>query len=148
MSAPFRQRNALHTWQTHFGPNMTPMVDVVMVILVFFMASTALVGPEWILRAQVAPESRAAPPSFTLGPAELLVVLVPSPDGVLVSGLGLDRQSIDALAGAATTAAQSLGAAVAHTRIIIEPESSVSYDAIVRVQEMLVDAGFRDVALR
>ncbi len=148
MSAPFRRRNALHAWQAHFGPNMTPMVDVVMVILVFFMASTALVGPEWILRAQVAPESRDTPPAFALGPAELLIALVPSPEGVLVSGLGLDRQSVDSLADAAADAAQSLGPAVSHTRIIIEPESRVSYDAIVRVQETLVGAGFRDVALR
>src|SRR6185295_8612661 len=30
MSArPFRRRNALHAWELHFGPNMTPMVDVV-----------------------------------------------------------------------------------------------------------------------
>ena len=42
---------ALAHWDLHYGPNMTPMVDVVMVILVFFMASTAVLGPEWFLRS-------------------------------------------------------------------------------------------------
>ena len=37
----------------HFGPNMTPMVDVVMVILIFFMASAAFVGEEWFLFAAI-----------------------------------------------------------------------------------------------
>ncbi|MEZ6319152.1 MAG: biopolymer transporter ExbD [Phycisphaerales bacterium] len=50
---PFRERGALAVHELHFGPNMTPMVDVVMVILIFFMASTALLGPEWFIRAHV-----------------------------------------------------------------------------------------------
>jgi biopolymer transport protein ExbD len=49
----FRQRNALATHSLHFGPNMTPMVDVVMVILIFFMASAAFLGSEWFLRAAI-----------------------------------------------------------------------------------------------
>ena len=32
-----RGRTALRQWELRFGPNMTPMVDVVMVILIFFM---------------------------------------------------------------------------------------------------------------
>lgn len=32
---------------------MTPMVDVVMVILVFFMVSAAFLGPEWLLGSLV-----------------------------------------------------------------------------------------------
>ena len=34
----------------HVGPNMTPMVDVVMVILIFFMTWMSFVGAEWFLR--------------------------------------------------------------------------------------------------
>ena len=47
MSRSFRRRSALYTWQLQFGPNMTPMVDVVMVILIFFMASATFAGAEW-----------------------------------------------------------------------------------------------------
>ncbi|MCH7961632.1 MAG: biopolymer transporter ExbD [Planctomycetes bacterium] len=42
---------ALRQWEMHFGPNMTPMVDVVMVILIFFMAGTAVIAPELFLAA-------------------------------------------------------------------------------------------------
>ena len=33
----------------HVGPNMTPMVDVVMVILIFFMLGSSFVSPDWYL---------------------------------------------------------------------------------------------------
>jgi biopolymer transport protein ExbD len=148
MSSPLRRRGAMHEWHAHFGPNMTPMVDVVMVILIFFMASTALVGPEWILRAQVAPKPREGAGGFALGPAELIVALEPSPDGPLVSGLGLERAPLALLADAAQAAATTLAQSIEHTQIIIEPDDRVGYAAVVQVQEALVHAGFRAVALR
>jgi biopolymer transport protein ExbD len=52
-SRRFRRRDALHNYSLHFGPNMTPMVDVVMVILIFFMAFAAFMGNEWFLRAAI-----------------------------------------------------------------------------------------------
>lgn len=51
--AGLRRRDALHAHSLHFGPNMTPMVDVVMVILIFFMASAAFLGSEWFLKAAI-----------------------------------------------------------------------------------------------
>ncbi|NNM85290.1 MAG: biopolymer transporter ExbD [Phycisphaerales bacterium] len=33
----------------HVGPNMTPMVDVVMVILIFFMLGSSFSSPDWYL---------------------------------------------------------------------------------------------------
>ncbi len=59
-SRPFRMRNARANYDSHHGPNMTPMVDVVMVILIFFMASTAILGPEWFLRSGLASRATAA----------------------------------------------------------------------------------------
>ena len=52
-SRSLRRRDALHNYSMHFGPNMTPMVDIVMVILIFFMASAAFMGDEWFLRAAI-----------------------------------------------------------------------------------------------
>ncbi len=59
-SRPFRMRNARANYDSHHGPNMTPMVDVVMVILIFFMASTAILGPEWFLRSGLASHAASA----------------------------------------------------------------------------------------
>jgi len=38
----------------HVGPNMTPMVDIVMCILIFFMLGTTLAQPEVFLRSNTA----------------------------------------------------------------------------------------------
>lgn len=59
-SPTFRRRRALDVASLHFGPNMTPMVDVVMVILVFFMASSAVLGPEWFIKSALPVRSAAA----------------------------------------------------------------------------------------
>ena len=56
----FRRRAALDVWSMNFGPSMTPMVDVVLVILIFFMASASFVGPEWFLRAALPVLARPA----------------------------------------------------------------------------------------
>lgn len=148
MSRPLVPRSAARAHDEHYGPNMTPMVDVVMVILVFFMASTALMGPEWILRSSVAPEARPAAPAVSVGPAEFVVRIGVAGGSALVHGLGLDGAPLSSLSSAASAAAEALGPGIAHARLVIEPESAVPYDAIVRVQEMLLDAGFRDVSLR
>lgn len=47
-----RRKTALQTYDGHIGPNMTPDADVVMVILIFFMASASILGPTWLLLHQ------------------------------------------------------------------------------------------------
>lgn len=148
MSTSFRRRNALHQWQLHFGPNMTPMVDVVMVILVFFMASTAFIGPEWLLRIGLAEEATPPDAGFRLGPAELVVRLSVVEGQVRVDGLGLAGAGLDALEAAAVQAATSLGSASNQTHIILEPGDAVAYDAVVRAQEIFVSCGFVHIAIR
>lgn len=148
MSSPFRRRNALHQWHLHFGPNMTPMVDVVMVILVFFMASTAFIGPEWLLRIGLAEDDAPAGNGFQLGPAELVVRLRVVDGTVRVDGLGLRDAPLESIASAAAQAGTSLGPAADQTRITIEPTDAVPYDAVVRSQAELVSAGFVHIAIR
>lgn len=53
-------RTAWRRYESAFGPNMTPMVDVVMVILVFFMASAAFLGPEWFVKSVLPVQGVAA----------------------------------------------------------------------------------------
>tara|TARA_R110002073_G_scaffold336260_2_gene531546 strand:+ start:96711 stop:97211 length:501 start_codon:yes stop_codon:yes gene_type:complete len=49
---PLKRRNVLAR-SSRFGPNMTPMVDVTLVILIFFMASASIGGLEWFLQAEL-----------------------------------------------------------------------------------------------
>lgn len=48
------RRGVLKKMATHIGPNMTPMVDVVMCILIFFMLGTSLAAPELFLKSKTA----------------------------------------------------------------------------------------------
>ena len=51
-----RRHSALQAYDSHIGPNMTPMVDIVMVILIFFMASAAILGPTWLVNSTLPPK--------------------------------------------------------------------------------------------
>lgn len=66
-----KARSAASVYTAHSGPNMTPMVDVVMVILVFFMASAAVLGPEWFVRSVLPVRSSAAPSNSTVNQVTL-----------------------------------------------------------------------------
>jgi biopolymer transport protein ExbD len=48
------RRGILKKMRVHVGPNMTPMVDIVMCILIFFMLGTSLATPELFLKSNTA----------------------------------------------------------------------------------------------
>jgi len=84
------------------GLMMTPMVDVVLVILIFFMASTTIAGYEWFLQAAVeSPDGSSGAQEearFALPAAVIGVDLVRGSDGVTVvyglagdAGVSLER---------------------------------------------------------
>jgi len=95
-SRPLRQRN-IYTGRGRFGPNMTPMVDVVLVILIFFMAATTIAGQEWFLRADL-PEQRDETdddPGFDLPTPMLDLAIFVDAGAVRVRGLGDEPLALD-----------------------------------------------------
>ena len=97
-----RRRDALHSYSLHFGPNMTPMVDVVMVILIFFMSFAAFLGNEWFLRGAIPFDAgrgaSASKPNDPLAVPEtkLDVVLDVDPQGkTVVTFLSFQRVSME-----------------------------------------------------
>lgn len=97
---PLKQRN-IFAGKGRFGPNMTPMVDVVLVILIFFMAATTIVGQEWFLKADL-PEQRddaGASSGFALPTPMLDLELYVENDRVLVRGMGTGAIGIEAAIG-------------------------------------------------
>ncbi|HVU63312.1 MAG TPA: biopolymer transporter ExbD [Phycisphaerales bacterium] len=133
----FRRRDALHNYSLHFGPNMTPMVDVVMVILIFFMAFAAFMGNEWFLRAAIPfqagrghdsskPNDPLAPP-----PTQLKVVLDADAAGnTVVSFLRFNRVSMAEFE-------QRIGEfprneATRNIEVLLIPTARVAYADVVR----------------
>lgn len=130
---------------------MTPMVDVVMVILVFFMASAAFIGSDWYLRAGVVAGGKAAPGSSALQAADpfaqrIEVLLDVGPSGqTLVTTLDLSRAPIESFAG--RVRAMPRGAASAKIEMVIRPTAPVRYQDVVRVHEACYAAGIEKVGL-
>ncbi len=143
------------------------MVDVTMVILIFFMASTAILGPEIMLKAGVARESvaAAAPAAstspFTLDAPDFTVHLRAGAAGTVVAdGLGLVGASLAEAQRALAALARDLGVTPwperspaappdeTAPRIVIEAEAGVPWHAVVAVHDACLEAGLTRVSLR
>lgn len=136
----------------HYGPNMTPMVDVVLVILIFFMASAAILGPEWLLKTALPtrkPGASAAASKTTAVHVNLsgiegsiaVSVRVVRPEGAPEERAG----TLESLAGEIVGLVKELGAA--GLAVTITADDRVPYDAVVRVHEACQKAGITRVGI-
>ena len=149
-TAGWQRRDARTNYEAHAGPNMTPMVDVVMVILIFFMASTVILGPEMLLAAGLENKAEPEPPTdtdprFSIEQPVFEIRLTIFDGAVAVSGLGLTDAPLSELAGAARALAAGAGSGV---RIIVNPDDPVPYEAVIRAQDLLHGAGLSEIGLR
>lgn len=136
------------------GPNMTPMVDVVMVILIFFMAAMGLSVAEQYLRTGLpvtgsersdSPEKSGLDSSHELPASRALLSLRRAGGQTLVTGLGMsdvplsrvdERLKRFADAGAADTLI-----------VIVSPQPDVPYQDVVIVHDSCARAGVVNVRL-
>ncbi len=143
----FRRRNALALHELHYGPNMTPMVDVVMVILVFFMASAAILGPEWFLRSAVP----VLKPSTSTGTSRDAITLRISltrdvqATAARIGGPDEPAMSMDTLLE--RLASQAADGAPASLTVVVIPAGDVPYDDVVRVHEQCQKLGIVKVGI-
>ena len=150
MSRPLQRRDAAHPRDAALGPSMTPMVDVVLVILIFFMASTTFLGPEWLLRSALfrPPNDQGGDPdaAFRLPPASFRLVLSVDEGGLTrVQGMGLDRASVDQGVARLGEYAARLGAD--QLTVVLEPTPQTPYRDVVRLHEACAELGIEGVGL-
>jgi biopolymer transport protein ExbD len=145
MTHAWRRRNAQSLYESHYGPNMTPMVDVVMVILIFFMASTAFLGPEWFLKTHL-PRAGATPAANAQDLTRLRVTLSQSPENQTLATVGvLTGLTMDQLD--AKIAEEAKRATPDNVVVLIDPAPGVPYDDVVKVHEMCARAGVTKAGL-
>lgn len=131
---------------------MTPMVDIVMVILIFFMAATTFAGDEFFLGAGLVrdiPAERAEPGGdpFALPPVRLTVALSVTEQGrTIATGVGVERSALDALEAALASFTE--GTATDRIVLVITAEANVPYRDVVRVHDAATRLGIEKVALR
>lgn len=149
-SGGFRRRSARAMYESHSGPNMTPMVDVVMVILIFFMASAAMLGPEWLLRSHLAKRGPASAAPANAEPLRVRIGLSPGPGGETVVMLergsdGAVQTNLDQVPSLLGTVAKSAGAD--QVVVLIAPDARAPYEAIVRIHEICARLGITQVGM-
>jgi len=133
MSKPFRKRNALAVHEMHYGPNMTPMVDVVMVILIFFMSSTGILGPEWFLKSSL-PTVKPNATAVNQETKRVNIRMRVTPNG---TRLEVDDRKDVPIDGLAAVLRPFLDGRSPETLIVpIMPDPGTPYDDVVRVHEI------------
>lgn len=145
---PLRRRDGEHSASLAQGPNMTPMVDVVIVILIFFMSATTFMGPEWFMDVAVPahdPSVGDEGDPYAMPAPTLRVQLRASGGTTLATGLGRQDMTLDQLADALMALGQSIEATDAFVLIVPTPE--VAYRDVVHVRDVCERAGLREVAL-
>ncbi|HNB60214.1 MAG TPA: biopolymer transporter ExbD [Phycisphaerales bacterium] len=151
-SKALARRDALHNYSLHFGPNMTPMVDVVMVILIFFMASAAFMGDEWFLRTAIPFEAGRGTATnkpndpLALPPTRLDVQLDVDRNGqTIVTVLDLKEAPLQAFLDRVATFPQSKE--TSEMEVVIRAAGAVPYRDVVRAHSACDAAGIVKVGI-
>lgn len=130
---------------------MIPMVDVVMVILIFFMASTSFVGTEWFLRAAIPRQAEAAEQPeeggdpFRLPPARFEVLLRVQEGQTHFTGRALGAGPLQGLSVQLQELARD--ASGEELILIIRAEANVPYADVIRAHEAAAAAGIERIGI-
>lgn len=135
------------------GPNMTPLVDIVMVILIFLMMAGSFGGAEHFLTSNIPLSQKGlsnAPPPPGWVPDEPLEIRVDSAgDGFRAAAGRIRASDAAALTTQLTTMREELNRAGTPTnkiQVVISPAKNVQYDHLIRVYESALNAKFEKVA--
>jgi len=136
------------------GPNMTPLVDVVMVILIFLMLAGQFVGQEHYLISNLPLSQSGAgaqniPPGFI--PDEPIDIRVdsPMPDAFVATAGRIktgDIQQLTQQLKGMRVALNAAGKDDDHLQVKIGPGKNVKYRFLVQVYEAALNAGYKKVA--
>lgn len=130
-----------------YVPNLAPMVDVVMVILVFFMLGSSLVISEGVLPTEL--PSQAGPGGgapVTIVPT-IRMQLEALPDGqgcrIIVEDMLLPDNAYDVLSSFLRD--KIAAGADPAGRILIGADPAVEYQAVISAMDACIQAGFSNI---
>lgn len=137
------------------GPNMTPLVDIVMVILIFLMLAGGFAGMEWYLVSNLPLRQSgvglAAAPPGGFPSDELLEIRVdpnPTGDGFIARAGKIQTDQPAVLAQGLARMQQQLaqaGRGPEKVQVILSPSRAVKYEHLVQVYQAALEANFTKV---
>ncbi|MBI5763508.1 MAG: biopolymer transporter ExbD [Planctomycetes bacterium] len=128
-------------------PNLAPMIDVVMVILIFFMLGTSFAVTEGQLSAKL--PSQIGPGSGSkvamVPTVRIYLQADPGPRGfrILVMGTALTEGTFDSLAG--MLAQKRRDGADANSPVQIGADPTVRYEHVIAAMDACTKAGFANL---
>jgi biopolymer transport protein ExbD len=134
--------------------SITPMIDVVFQLLIYFLLTAGIVSKERNLRAELSPEQSASMSNdpFALDIEPLVIRVESTPNGAritLPSGLADAQNVIDlerVLRDARFDETQSRGIFPSDHPIRIAADSTARWEDVVGVFNAVIAAGYRSVA--
>lgn len=126
-------------------PNLAPLVDVVMVILIFFMLGTSFAASEGLLPTQL-PSAGGAGSGPSISPV-VRIALSPAAGAdqchIEVAGWTLPSETFDGLHDFLRSKVEA--GADPHGRIVIAARPAVKYEFVIAALDACVRAGFKNV---
>ena len=135
------------------GPNMTPLVDVVMVILIFLMLAGSFAGAEHYLVSNLpyTPKGgggEAPPPGFVPDEPLVIKVVSPVPDRFVATAGQIQVDSAARLTKQLERMRDNLakaGTPPEKVQVVISPRQTVKYKFLIEVYEAALNAKFTKV---
>ena len=141
--------------QVHYdsGPNMTPLVDVVMVILIFLMMAGSFSQGGWFLQSTVPIKAKGGAQAEvkpgTIPDEPLEVRIDNSVDGFRVLAGDIrsvgDREQLRQALERKRVQYEAVGTPKDKVRVVLMPGRNVKYENIITVYEAALRAGFSKV---
>ena len=136
------------------GPNMTPLVDVVMVILIFLMLAGTFGGAEHYLVSNLPFKAKGmggVKPPAGFVPDEPLDIRVdsPSPDRWVARAGKIQVSNLPSLTAQLTKMRKDLndaGTPDDKIQVVISPGRNVKYDYLIGVYQAAMDAQFKKIS--
>jgi biopolymer transport protein ExbD len=153
-----KRRGPLKKMAAHIGPNMTPMVDVVMCILIFFMLGSSFVVPELFLKSNTAAIDKGGlgteQGNQKLPAAKMNITLRRQGDDTWVSAGDTAPMQMNKIDDTDQANNEAIFARLAERRknisddvqVLIVPEGKVPYQDVITVYDFCTKLQFKQVA--